>query len=1017
MAMAHQSRRRPRHHHRRPSNNTASVAAAVRAVALVATTAVVCTLWAGYGSLGGESSRSHGHGEPAIVGVDGHASDPLLSSDGAKPPPPSAAWPFPGASAARTGKGRSHTSPSAGNAAQAPRSNHTNNWAVIVGTSTFWFNYRHTSNALSVYHTLKRLGMPDSHIILMLGEDAACNPRNPHKSQVFDSAAHKRNLYDDDVSVDYRGSEVNVANLLSLLTGRHDPHVPPSKRLLSDEGSNVLLFMSGHGGDGFLKFLDFEEVGAMDLADAVDEMHEKRRYNELLVVVDTCQAATLGEDLRSPGCAFVGSSVRDQNAYSMNVDMDVGVSMTDRFTFHALDYFDTHSSDLRRGQRSDATVNDLLSTLTFAKLRSHWNVRTDLLGRNLGTVPLSDFFTAVSSVTVGARGDGYEYAAAAALAAGGTAELPHGDHGQGRGSEGAVLATWLGRVDLDRDARTVPAAGTPTNHANGSGSSDRQRHAIDWSSTAACCAVLALVAVVADWSERRTLRRGAEALPKDDPVRRVAGILAREWVPFARMDGAGNDFVVIDARGRPELEAELHASPLAREAIARRDGGIGCDQLVLLLGDDGSGSGEGEGKGQDRSGAVASGSAAATNPALRARIRFYNTDGSEAGACGNGTRAAALFVAHTAARASTASYVSEGLRVQGCEVVDGSPPLRLCTGEPRQLPSQVVPWPALPPRPQTLPAGWLRRRDPTDTATNSKPLAAVAAAPARGVDDKARASGTVPDGADDDLWCAARAWVQVDMGAPRLAWDRVPLGPDHRGCDTADVRVPLGELWERIARRAGAPAAATAKTSTTSGAAGSGVKSVDSGRDELARSLGLAVRGDADAAGDVDGDDDAYVSMACSSFGNPHGVVFVPDVSAVDVAAVGAALALDKVTFPAGANVSFVQCTREGASGGGTDATLLMRVWERGVGETLACGSGACAAVVAAVRTGRVARGASVLLWLRGGAMVMRWGAIGGGDGDHVHMSGPARLQLFGRLRLAPGVGGGDVACMWREGE
>ena len=59
-------------------------------------------------------------------------------------------------------------------------SKHTNNWAVIVDTSRFWFNYRHAANVLSIYRSVKRLGIPDSHIILMLSDDMACNPRLEH---------------------------------------------------------------------------------------------------------------------------------------------------------------------------------------------------------------------------------------------------------------------------------------------------------------------------------------------------------------------------------------------------------------------------------------------------------------------------------------------------------------------------------------------------------------------------------------------------------------------------------------------------------------------------------------------------------------------------------------------------------------------------------------------------------------------------------------------------------------------
>lgn len=77
--------------------------------------------------------------------------------------------------------------------------------------------------------------------------------------------------------VDYRGYEVTVENFFRVLTGRHESAVPRSKRLLSDEGSHILLYMTGHGGDEFLKFQDSEELQSHDLADAVKQMKEKRR--------------------------------------------------------------------------------------------------------------------------------------------------------------------------------------------------------------------------------------------------------------------------------------------------------------------------------------------------------------------------------------------------------------------------------------------------------------------------------------------------------------------------------------------------------------------------------------------------------------------------------------------------------------------------------------------------------------------------------------------------------------------
>lgn len=154
---------------------------------------------------------------------------------------------------------------------------HTSNWAVLVSTSRFWFNYRHLANVLSLYRTVKRLGIPDSQIILMLPDDMACNPRNAFPGTVYNNADRALDLYGDNIEVDYRGYEVTVENFIRLLTDRLGEDVPRGKRLGSDAGSNVLVYMTGHGGNEFLKFQDSEEIGSWDLADAFEQMWEKKR--------------------------------------------------------------------------------------------------------------------------------------------------------------------------------------------------------------------------------------------------------------------------------------------------------------------------------------------------------------------------------------------------------------------------------------------------------------------------------------------------------------------------------------------------------------------------------------------------------------------------------------------------------------------------------------------------------------------------------------------------------------------
>lgn len=93
-----------------------------------------------------------------------------------------------------------------------------NNWAILIDTSAFWFNYRHASNILGIYNQIKSRGIPDSQIILMLAEDLTCNSRNVFPGTVVNNELRRENLMGIGVEVDYRGAEVTVENLIRLLT-------------------------------------------------------------------------------------------------------------------------------------------------------------------------------------------------------------------------------------------------------------------------------------------------------------------------------------------------------------------------------------------------------------------------------------------------------------------------------------------------------------------------------------------------------------------------------------------------------------------------------------------------------------------------------------------------------------------------------------------------------------------------------------------------------------------------------
>jgi diaminopimelate epimerase len=120
--------------------------------------------------------------------------------------------------------------------------------------------------------------------------------------------------------------------------------------------------------------------------------------------------------------------------------------------------------------------------------------------------------------------------------------------------------------------------------------------------------------------------------------------------------------------------------------------------------------------------------------------------------------------------------------------------------------------------------------------------------------------------------------------------------------------------------------------------------------------------------------------------GNPHCVLFVPSTRDAPVTTLGPVIEKHRA-FPWRVNVEFVETLQPPRA-----SRLRMRVWERGSGETAACGTGACAATVAAVLTGRGAR--EVEIELLGGNLTIEWRE----SDDHVYMTGPATEVFSGEI-------------------
>lgn len=254
---------------------------------------------------------------------------------------------------------------------------HSDAWAVIAATSQGWDNYRHQADALAIYDLLKGNGMADDHIILMIVDDIKDDPRNPEKGTVRNR--EKGPNLREGAQVDYSGDAVTVNNLALALLGIEGISGPA---IASGQGSDVFLYLVGHGENASLSFVNGPGVSADALATVVDRMHDGERYGRLFMVVETCDAADFGNALSSPGALFFGSCSQGETSQAINYDPGLKAWLADEFSYAIWDTASKHG---------DMALSDFLSSVNDQVTDSHTVVlNSDNFG-SLSSIPLWDF--------------------------------------------------------------------------------------------------------------------------------------------------------------------------------------------------------------------------------------------------------------------------------------------------------------------------------------------------------------------------------------------------------------------------------------------------------------------------------------------------------------------------------------------------------------------------------------------------------------------------------------------------
>ena len=202
-------------------------------------------------------------------------------------------------------------------------------WAVVVGASDDWVNYRHQADALAMYQLLRRHGYDDSHIILVMEDNLADNPNNIHPG-VVRIRPDGENLYHD-VRVDYRLSDISFADLRDIMLGNRSERLP--EVVGSGPADNVIMFWCGHGNANSLAWGSGGDVTAAEVRRAVSDMHSVGKYRKMFFALDACYSGTIGEACEGiPGLVVMTAANPYEPSKADMKDTEMGIWLSNGFT-------------------------------------------------------------------------------------------------------------------------------------------------------------------------------------------------------------------------------------------------------------------------------------------------------------------------------------------------------------------------------------------------------------------------------------------------------------------------------------------------------------------------------------------------------------------------------------------------------------------------------------------------------------------------------------------------------------
>lgn len=202
-------------------------------------------------------------------------------------------------------------------------------YAVVVGASDTWVNYRHQADALAFYQILKSNGYDDNHIILIMEDNIANHPYNSRPGDVR-VTPDGENLYHD-VKVDYHLSDISVSELNDIMTGKASAKL--KETINPSANDNIIMFWCGHGSSNTLMWGSGNMVYGSELSNLIGKLHSENRYRKLMFVLDACYSGTIGEACEGiPGVLVFTAAHANESSKADMFDNTLNVYLSNGFT-------------------------------------------------------------------------------------------------------------------------------------------------------------------------------------------------------------------------------------------------------------------------------------------------------------------------------------------------------------------------------------------------------------------------------------------------------------------------------------------------------------------------------------------------------------------------------------------------------------------------------------------------------------------------------------------------------------